>query len=271
MKPSGIITLITDFGLKDWYVGSMKGVILGINSRAIVVDVTHGVDSGDVVGAGIALRGSYAFFPRGTVHVVVVDPGVGGSRALLCVSWQGHLFLAPDNGILPIALGREAMRGARSVENAAYRQEPVSRTFHGRDILAPAAARLARGLDARRLGPRRRDVVMRELPRPRHVTANSIRAEVIHIDQFGNLLTNISEDDPILKGSSLVVRICGREIAGLSDCYCAVSEGEPLALCGSSGLLEISVNGRNAAEELDAQRGTVLTVARREKIKSAID
>ncbi len=142
MKPSGIITLITDFGLDDWYAGAMKGVILGINPSARIVDVTHTIARGDVVGAGISLRGSYPFFPPGTVHVVVVDPGVGSRRAIVCAQWEGHVFLAPDNGIIPLALGKGAVRQAWSVENPTCRRERVSRTFHGRDILAPAAARL---------------------------------------------------------------------------------------------------------------------------------
>jgi hypothetical protein len=266
MKPSGIVALITDFGFRDWYAGAMKGVILSINPDAAIVDVTHGIDPGDITGAALALRSSYRFFPGGTVHVVVVDPGVGSGRKILLSEWSRHLFLAPDNGILSCALGMGALRNVRSVERAQFWRGRVSRTFHGRDILAPVAAHLSRGVPPVRMGPACKNPVRHVLPLPTDVGGNEVRAEVIHVDRFGNLITNLDEGAPILKsGRGIVIRIRGREIKGIRDSYQAVRRGALLAICGSSGYCEISVNGGDASKELGARRGTALSVKRVER------
>ncbi len=261
MKPSGIITLITDFGLRDWYAGVMKGVILDINPKASIIDITHGVDPGDVTCAAISLRSSYGHFPAGTVHVVVVDPGVGGGRKILLAEWERHLFLAPDNGILPGALGCDALRNVRSVEQPLFWRRRVSATFHGRDVFAPVAAHLSKGVPPARMGPRCKDPIRYELPLPECVEGNLLRAEVIYVDRFGNLITNIGEDAPVFR-EGIVIRIRGREIKGISRSYDAVRKGELLAICGSSGYLEISVNGGDASRKLGARRGTTLSVKR---------
>ncbi len=266
MKPSGIVALITDFGLRDWYAGAMKGAILSVNPDAAIVDVTHGIEAGDVTCAALALRSSYRFFPEGTVHVVVVDPGVGSGRKILLCEWRRHLFLAPDNGILSCALGMAALRKVRSVERTRFWRRSVSRTFHGRDILAPVAAHLSRGVSPARIGPPCKNLVRHAFPSPRDVGKDEVRAEVIYVDHFGNLITNLDEGASILRsGGRIVIRIRGREIKGICDSYQAVRKGALLAICGSSGYCEISVSGGDASKELGASRGTVLGVKRLER------
>jgi len=264
MKPSGIITLITDFGLRDWYVGAMKGVILGVNPAASIVDITHDIAPGDVTGAAFALRGSYRCFPSGTVHVVVVDPGVGGERKILLAESNRHLFLAPDNGILSGAIGSDALRSVRSVERSRFWRRSISDTFHGRDIFAPVAAHLSKGEPPARMGPACKKNVALNFPMPNFLNGNLLRAEVMHVDRFGNLITNIGEDMPILR-EGIAIRIRGREIKGVSRSYDSVRKGELLAICGSSGYLEISVNGGDASRKLGARRGTTLSVKRIER------
>jgi len=266
VKPPGIITLITDFGFGDWYAGTMKGVILGINPDAVIVDVDHSIDPGNITSAALALRSSYRFFPPGTVHVVVVDPGVGSGRKILLAEWRRYLFLAPDNGILSCALGMGALGHARSLERPDFWRGRVSRTFHGRDILAPVAAHLSKGVSPGRMGPVCKNPVRIDLPLPRQVARHAVRAEVIHVDRFGTLITSLEEGAPILKpGGEIVIRIRGRELKGICSSYQAVRRGSLLAICGSSGYLEISVNGGDASRELGAGRGTTLTVKRIER------
>ncbi len=155
------ITLTTDFGLGDWFVGTMRAVILGIHPRANVVDITHGIPPGDIRAGAFALMASCRFFPRGTVHVAVVDPGVGSRRRAIAVRSANHFFVGPDNGVLSWALGLEEIKTIRLLENPEYFLAPVSRTFHGRDIFAPVAAHLSRGLRASRLGRELREVTLR--------------------------------------------------------------------------------------------------------------
>ena len=254
---SGVVSLVSDFGLSDWYVGAMKGVILGINPRATIIDLCHGVEQGDIVGAALALRASYRFFPRGTVHLVVVDPGVGSDRAILACEHGGFRFIAPDNGLLCIALGERALEGARAVESGDCRLGEVSRTFHGRDIFAPAAARLSLGRGIDTIGPPCGDYVRAGFPKPTRIGKGEIDAEVIHVDSFGNLISNVEEEGAVLgRCDDINLRIRGRSISGLKEAYCSAAPGELIALWGSSGLLEISVRGGSAAENLGAGRGT---------------
>jgi S-adenosylmethionine hydrolase len=198
------------------------------------------------------------------VHVVVVDPGVGGGRKILLAEWERHLFLAPDNGIISGALGGNAMGNVRSVERPSFRHRCVSDTFHGRDIFAPVAAHLSKGVSPSRMGPTYKKTVTYGLPLPERVNDNLFRAEVIHVDRFGNLITNIDGCAPILR-EGMVIRIRGREIRGISRSYDAVRKGHLLAIRGSSGYLEISVNGGNASRKLGARRGTTLSVKRIER------
>ncbi len=261
MADSGaIITLTTDFGTRDWYVAAMKGVILSINPDAQVVDLTHDIESHNVLECALFLRGSTRYFPSGSIHVVVVDPGVGTGRRPLCVKTADCYYFAPDNGVLSLVVPGEEPLSAVAIENAVYVRSTVSATFHGRDVFAPAAAHLSLGVHITELGPEVDDIARLEIPLPAKVDGGVVAAEVIHIDRFGNVITNLdrtsweeltgSHDDA---GAEVV---CGSvTLAPISKTYGDVPSGEPLALWGSSGLLEISVNQGDAAKKTGAKLG----------------
>jgi len=261
---SGIVTLTTDFGLDDAFVGVMKGVILARNPECRIVDLTHGIPPGNRMEAVLALASAHPFFPRGTVHAAVVDPGVGSDRRILAAEAAGHLFLAPDSGLIPAALDPfgdlpDPPRARYvSVEAQELFLPSVSSTFHGRDVYAPAAAGLALGLSIDALGPEIFDPVpfALRLPVPGD---GGLRGEVIHVDRFGNLVTNIRAKD--LPFRPWVVRIGDAEIVGPSGYYWSVRPGELLGLLGSGGLLEISVRDGSAAKRLGAGVGTPLAAA----------
>jgi S-adenosylmethionine hydrolase len=189
-----IITLTTDFGLADSFVGAMKGVILGLAPDVTVVDLTHQIDSYDVFGGAYALAGAFRSFPAGTIHVAVVDPGVGGRRRPIAAAAEGHVFVGPDNGVLSLALSAgEQAPVAHCIDNAAWFRHPVSQTFHGREIFAPTAARLARGEPLERCGPRIEDFAREAFPRPRR-RPGGFAAMALGIDKFGNVITNLRRE-----------------------------------------------------------------------------
>jgi len=241
-----IITLTTDFGTRDWFVSTMKGVILGIAPRAVIVDITHEIPAGDVRAAAFALAAACRFFPKGTVHVAVVDPGVGGARKAIAVQTAKYAFVGPDNGVLSWALAKEKIKSVRQLENADYFLRPVSHTFHGRDIFAPVAANLARGAAIRKLGPAQKDFVRLSWPQPR-VERDHIEGEVAFIDRFGNAITNI-ENTSLNRRDRLEVFLRRKRICAVNDFYQSVPTGRVVAVPGSSGLLEIAVNGGSAAK-----------------------
>jgi len=185
-----IITLTTDFGTRDWFVGSMKGVILGINPQAVVVDITHEIPAGDIRAGAFALMASCRCFPRNTVHVAVVDPGVGSNRAAIVVRTPEYYFVGPDNGVLSWALAKEKVLEIWRVENEAYMRQPVSSTFHGRDIFAPVAARLTHRVLMDSLGSQLKDYARLNWPQPQ-VVGGVLRGEIVYIDHFGNAVSNI--------------------------------------------------------------------------------
>lgn len=259
------ITLTTDFGLDDWFVGTMKGVIHGVASRSPILDITHGVPRGDVRAGAFALAAAYHFFPRGTIHVAVVDPGVGGQRAAIAVRTVNYLFVGPDNGVLSWALARERAKEIRRLENERFFLKPLSQTFHGRDVFAPVAAHLARGLSLRRLGPLRKDWVRLEWPVP-STGDDELRGEVIYIDRFGNAITTIAREHlERWPGDQWRVSVPGRPRLPVVDCYAAVAPGHSAGIIGSSGLLEIAVNGGSAAETLDLKVGDAVKVRARKR------
>ena len=254
-----LITLTTDFGLQDWFVATMKGVILSICPGVEIVDISHAVPRGDVRAGAIALWASYRYFPKGTAHVAVVDPGVGSLRAAIAVRTGDHLFIGPDNGVLSLALEKEKVRSVRRLENPRCFLQPVSRTFHGRDIFAPVAARLCRGFPFHKLGPPQQDFVRIAWPRP-HMTKGAIEGEIVHIDRFGNLITNIGgqclRDEHTARS---MIKVGKRKIP-VGAYYQSVAAGKPVAVIGSSGLLEIAINGGSAARVLGLKVGTKLRV-----------
>ncbi len=251
-----LITLTTDFGTRDWFVGTMKGVILGIQPRATLVDLTHDIPAGDIRSGAFALAAAARFFPRGTVHLVVVDPGVGSARKAVAVQTRNAVFVAPDNGVLSWALADEKIRAIHALEHEAYFLQPVSRTFHGRDFFAPVAAHLSRGVPISKFGPALKGLVRLERPEPRQ-GRDGIEGEVLYIDHFGNAITNLGADLLRAAGrASCEVYARRRRVCPLKAFYQAAPPGTPVAIVGSSGFLEIAVNGGSAEKLLGLKTGT---------------
>jgi hypothetical protein len=256
--PDPIITLTTDFGDASPYVAAMKGVLLSINPAARLLDLTHRVPPQDVRHAAFFLAAAVPYFPRGPIHIIVVDPGVGSDRVLLYVDIDGHRLLAPDNGCwtsLEGLLGKPTV--IRLTETRFWRQ-PVSATFHGRDILAPVAARLSLGLDPADLGPRTDEWVRLEAPAPKPGT-NSLAGEVVFIDDFGNLITNLPAPErppDVLIVGSQTFRGGFRWVRTYAD----ARPGSLVALASSTGHLEVAVVQGSAAERLKARVGTPVCV-----------
>lgn len=258
-----VIALLTDFGLEDTYVGVMKGVIAGIAPRASVIDLTHAVPPQDVRAAAFALLVSYQDFPAGTVFCCVVDPEVGSGRDALALERGDYAFVFPDNGLLtPVLEGARAVRAVR-LDDPRFHHRRSSATFHGRDIFAPAAAHLAAGTDLGQLGSSADPSRLRRLewPRPEAMPAG-FRASVIHIDRFGNLITNLPGER--LSGPPGGWRFAcrGREVVGLSPTFAAVPLGAPVAYVGSAGLLELALRQGNAATAWKVRRGDPVAASR---------
>jgi len=250
-----LVTLTTDFGARDWFVGVMKGVILGINQRATMVDMTHEIPPGDIQAGAFVLMAACRYFPKGTVHVAVVDPGVGSGRRGIAVRTAGAVFIGPDNGILSWALAREKIKTVRLLENRKYFLKPVSRTFHGRDIFAPAAAYASAGLPVERLGRELKNFHRLPWPEPRQ-HRGKIQGRIIHVDRFGNAITNIEEDLLLRKGTVAFDVMGKRKVrCALAEFYGVAPLGKPMAVIGSCGLVEIAVNGGSAARRFGLKIG----------------
>ncbi len=255
-----IITLTTDFGLSDPFVGAMKGVILGINRSVRLVDLTHEIAPQEILEGALALEAAVPFFPPGTIHLAVVDPGVGSARRALGVSAGGHLFVGPDNGLFTF-LFAEPEWTAVSLEASAYRLPEVGRTFHGRDVFAPAAAFLSLDVPLHRFGPQVADPVRIPWPGARR-EADALVGEVVHADRFGNLVTSIAARNlaPLGPDASLVVEVEGTVIQGLSTAYAERSPGDLGAIVGSSNRLELFLRDGSACARLGAARGARVVV-----------
>jgi S-adenosylmethionine hydrolase len=257
------ISLTTDFGWDDWFVGMMKGVILNLASGADIIDLTHGIPAGDIRTGAFALMAGYRFFPRHTVHVAIVDPGVGSARGAVVVETGDYTFVAPDNGVLSWALRREKIKSIHWLENKKYFLLPISRTFHGRDIFAPVAAQLSKGLACRKLGSEAVDYARLPWTNPK-VNREEIKGEVIYLDRFGNAITNV--DAPLLSArgpAELRIFSAGKPLCAVGDFYQSVPDGKPIAVIGSSGYLEIAVNGGSAAKQLGLRVGDSISVRAR--------
>jgi len=245
-----IVTLTTDFGTQDYYVGAMKGAMLAIAPNLQLVDLSHELPAHDVLAAAFVLRHAARPFPSDTIHLAVIDPGVGSARRPLVVFDQHHLWIGPDNGLFSFALEAPDCQ-VYAIENTALMGAQISYTFHGRDVFAPVAAHLAAGVPLDEVGPVVKDPVRLQAIRPQ-CDAHGIEGQIIHVDRFGNLVTNIAAE--MLDGA---VRIClGAEVVieGVSQTYAEVAWGDTLALVGSAGMLEISVNGGCAARQLGLGR-----------------
>jgi hypothetical protein len=265
MADRPIITLLTDFGWGDGHIGAMKGVILHINPDCRIVDLAHHIAPHDVMGAAFVLGQTYAFYPPGTIHVAVVDPGVGGARKPLVLETRDYLFVGPDNGCFTLVLKQEQEVQAYQLVEKRFRLPRVSQTFHGRDIFAPAAAHLSLEIAPEEMGPAVdcADLARLAIPEPA-LDGATLLGEGIWVDYFGNLVTNISEEDlgAFAPDGLIEIEIKGERIKGLKSSYAEGKEGEIIALWGSAGLLEISLKERNLHRERGWGRGEKVWIRR---------
>jgi S-adenosylmethionine hydrolase len=259
-----LITLITDFGPADHFVGVMKAVILNINPDVQIVDVCHEVNSYDIFDAAFTLAQSYRFFPPDTIHLVVVDPGVGTARRPLLARTIEYKFIAPDNGVLSLIYEREETIEVRHVTSDHYFLNPVSNTFHARDIFAPVAGWLSRGLEADKFGEPVTDYTKFTPPKPKRVSDQLVKGVVLRVDKFGNVITNITpEDVPALFAENpppFRIIVGQQEITKLNLAYSMGKPSEIFAIVGSSGYVEICTNRGSAAKALNAGRGAEVGV-----------
>lgn len=259
-----MITLTTDFGLVEPYVGAMKGVIYSINPSAKVVDITNSVQSFDVLDGALAIAQAYNYFPKDTVHLVVVDPGVGGPRRPIIANIGQYSFVAPDNGVLSLVFEREERITVRHVTSDYYFHPPISNTFHGRDVFAPVAAYLSKGVDSSKFGEEITDYVRFVAPKPKAAAGNAWKGIVLKTDKFGNLITNITPKDipQIFDGSANAFKITvGKaEITRLRTSYAEGAPGEIFAILGSAGFLEISTNKGAASRMAGADKGSEVSL-----------
>lgn len=271
-KPIPVIALLTDFGFRDSYVGVMKGVVRGICPETDIIDLSHNVMPQDVAEAAFVLAASYRYFPGDTIFVCVIDPGVGTDRKVLYMRANGQTFLAPDNGLLSIIAEESHPEVVREVTAEDLFLKEASNTFHGRDVFAPVAAHLAAGYGPEDLGPLYRNMRSLQLPRPVRCADGSLRGEIIYIDQFGNLITNIRratiQQSFGADMGRVQVEVKRRMVAGLSAAYADRPDGELLALVGSSGYLEVAVNRGSAAGALGCEKGDTVTLTALEEVPS---
>ncbi len=250
------VAVLTDFGAGSWYPGVMKGVILGINPEAVVVDLCHDISHGDISEGGFILGVSFNYFPRGTVFLSVVDPGVGGDRKNIIVQTEDYLFVAPDNGLITGVCERSRIEGIFSVKQGRYTERRRGATFLGRDLFAPVAAYLSLGVNPDEIGDSTPSILTVPQERPLINKNNEISGRVVHIDRFGNIITNISIDylSELFGGTiprkECVIKAAGRETTGLKRYYGEGEKGELIALENSWGYIEIAVNGGSAHEYL---------------------
>ena len=256
-----IITLSTDFGLTDPYVGVMKGVILGINPEVRLVDLSHALSHHRLLEAAFVLNSAFSYFPKGTIHLAVVDPGVGGERRLIGIKGKDHIWVGPDNGLFTLVLKKRPKARIIQLTNRAFFLKKISSTFHGRDIMAPAAAHLSLGIRLEEMGPSVSDPVLLPLPEP-EIKKNRLIGRVLWADHFGNLITNISREAllPFLSGSAFKMMIGSQTITALLQTYSQGRAGALMALIGSSGYLEIACNLGSAAEMVGFEPGKEMKV-----------
>lgn len=259
-----IITLTSDFGVSDGYVASMRGVLLRLCPGAQLVDISHNVPPHDILPTALILEATAPYFPAGTIHLVVVDPGVGSRRRALALASAGHFLVGPDNGVFTPFLQGDVLVGAVAIEEERFRLKPYSSTFHGRDLFAPAAAHLARGADYRSLGPSVEDPV--KFPWPRASTeGDEVVGVVLHVDHFGNCITSIKEED-LPPWEVHYVRCRDVDFGPLKRHYAEVLSGAPLALVNSMGRLELAIAQGNASVALGLKTGDDVRVGPRKMV-----
>lgn len=247
-----IITLLTDFGTKDYFVGAMKGVILSINENIDIVDITHEIPAQDIRSAAFTLKNYYRHFRQGTIHVSVVDPGVGSHRRAVLVETDDYCFIAPDNGLLSFVLAEQKNYRAFELNNEEFFHRPVSRTFHGRDVFAPVAAHCSNGITPEQFGREIHDLKNFDIPLPHSVGEAKIEGEILHADHFGNLVTNFKNENLPQK---FEIETNGKHIARHQTFYGEAEPGEIFSICGSAGFLEIVAFRDSAKKLLDVRAG----------------
>ena len=259
-----IVTLTTDFGNADHYAGVLKGVILSINPEAQIIDICHDLRPYDVLDAAFAIAQAYRYFPPKTVHLVVVDPGVGSSRRPILVSAGNHSFVAPDNGVLSLLYAREEGMIVRHITSSHYFLEPVSQTFHARDVFAPVAAWMSRQVEPEKFGDPIEDFIRFQPPQPKKINDRLLKGIVLRVDRFGTLTTNLTPDDlPQLFTETpppFKIVIGKTEVTKLATSYAHEAPGEVFAILGSSGYLEIAVNRASAAAAVGVGKGAEVGV-----------
>ncbi|MCX5769775.1 MAG: SAM-dependent chlorinase/fluorinase [Candidatus Hydrogenedentes bacterium] len=253
-----IITLTTDFGLRDPYVAAVKGVILTIAPQAQVIDLSHEIAPQSVVEGALFLAGALRYFPRGAVHMAVVDPGVGTNRNPIAVSAGGQTIVCPDNGLPTLFLREFPLQEARIISNPALIRQSLSATFHARDIFAPAAAHIAMGTPMAELGDEIDTIVALDIPKPQK-SDKLVTGEILHEDRFGNLITNI-HSSLLGRQTPSLIRVKNHRFTGVHRTYAEAPPCSPLVLFGSSGYLEIAVNGANASAALGLNKGDQVIV-----------
>lgn len=261
---NAIITLTTDYGNDDHLVGTLKGVILKINPDVTIVDITHRVTPFDLLDGALTIGAAYSYFPPKTIHVVVVDPGVGTDRRPILVSGQNQYFIAPDNGVLSLVYEQEQNVVVRHANVDHYYLQPLSKTFHGRDIFAPVAAWLSKGYQTASMGEEITDYKRFALPRPKD-SDGDLKGVVLRVDSFGNLVTNFREQDlqsAAQNGGAINLQVGSQTITRLVETFANGNAGEPIAYFGSTGYLEIAVNKGNASKTLSTGRGTPVVLAK---------
>lgn len=248
MKAAPIITLTTDFGLQDQYVGSLRGVIHSINPKAVIADISHSIPSFNIMHAAFVLGCTFDLFPKGTIHVGVIDPGVGSSRKPLLVQTKNYFFIGPDNGLFSLVFLKEEVIAVYHLDNPRYFRRQVSHTFHGRDIFSPTAAHLSRGVQPSRLGKKiERFSVLQGM---QCLTGkNALEGRVIAIDKFGNVISNITLNffNKYVGGGFFSIKVGSKIFGALHKTYANVDHGKPVAVFGSSGFLEFALNQGNFA------------------------
>ena len=259
-----IITLTTDFGVSDHFVGTMKGVILNINPDAKIVDLCNAVHSYDVLDGALTIAQAYRYFPADTVHVVLVDPGVGSSRRPILAVTERHMFIAPDNGVLSLVYEREERLSVRHITAEHYFLQPLSQTFHGRDVFAAVAGWLSKGVEVTKFGDEITDYARFAAPKPKPVNENLIKGVVLKTDKFGNLITNITPTDvPRLfqaEPPPFKIFVGKTEITKMKTAYAQGAPGEVFGILNSMGYLEIATNRGTANKLVTADRGSEVGV-----------
>lgn len=258
-----IVTLTTDFGTSDHYVAAVKAAILTVSTQIAIVDVTHEIPAHDVLAAGWVLRNAYSCFPKWTVHLAVVDPGVGTSRRPILVVTDNYYFVGPDNGIFTFVLEAEPPSRVIELTAAHYFRSGVSPTFHARDIFAPVAANLARGIESSNFGDPVDDITRVDLPRPKVTQEGAIRATVAHIDRFGNIILNVTRSSmesmlQRMKASGFTATVGSTRVAQIFKTYGEAPAASPFLLYNSSNFLEIAANQASACDLLGCRAGDVV-------------